>query len=60
MLQVRELERSVAETLEGPSHVEKSPAVQQIEISAREEERARWKVSLAHIVLHHPPCASDP
>ncbi len=43
---MRELERSVTETVEGPLHVEKSPAVQQIEISAREEERARWKVRM--------------
>jgi hypothetical protein len=42
--QIRELERSVSDAAEGSLLSDKSPAVQQIEISAREEERARWKV----------------
>ena len=42
--QVRELERGAASVADAQLTSEKSPAVQQIEISAREEERARWKV----------------
>lgn len=49
--QVRELERGAASILDAQLTNEKSPAVQQIEISAREEERARWKSELERVRL---------